>query len=464
MTERNPVPRRTALDGAAFAVAFVGILVVSRMDAGLSGAWVLIGLVTALPMYVAARGWRLSWWLHTAAAALPVGVVVAALAHDSWTGAARAARYGWGALLVLGLVAWARTPARRLVAAGGLLILVADQYLTGWWIWWGQGDPSVFMRGNYYWHNQFGIAMAIGIAVAAVLVAAGSRVLVLVAAIVGCLAAAGVVGSASRASIALAVAAVAVAALIAVVSRGWRGLARIAVLAAAMAGTVWFMASSVFFPGVDGSAAGEGLSRRGSAGNSWHERVIFWLEGIRMGAEAPLAGVGLQAYGPTMQCMGAEAYSSNPHSEFVLAWAETGLVGGLAMLAVLVGTIALVVRSLAPSAERTSRGLRWLPSGAELLADPARWGALVAVVIAVGHAAFDFDWSYPALVALAGIAGGIAAAPVIRMRDAAPAGRILGLALVAVHLAAAAAGFFLDPLPGETLTPLPLDAVPCESA
>lgn len=473
LPSRSPVPARgegsrpdwrSVGHGAAFLLAFGGALLASRGDAGLAGPAVLLGLATAVPLYLAGTGWRLPWWLHTVAAALPAGVVVAALAHGYGDGAARASRYAWGALLLLALIAWARTPARRLAAAVGLLVLVADQYLTGWWIWWGQGSASRLMTGNYYWHNQFGIAMAIGIAVAAALVVASRRVPVLVAFVVGCLAAAGVAASASRAAIALAVASVLIAVVLGLIARRWRGLVRAALLVAGMVATSSFMVSSVFFP-VSAGAPGGGLGGRSPAESSWNERVSFWVDALRIGAESPLIGRGLQSFGPHVQCLGSEAYSSNPHNEFALAWAETGIVGTLPFLALLALLVLLAFRTLLPrdAAVLGARRIRFMPSGEELRADPARWGSLVAIIIAVGHAAFDFDWSYPALLALAGIVGGIAAAPLVTQRTDAAGGirRWIAPLLALALLGAGVVGFALDPLPAETLRPLPIERVDC---
>ena len=76
-------------------------------------------------------------------------------------------------------------------------------------------------------------------------------------------------------------------------------------------------------------------------------------------------------------------------------------------------------------------------------------------MVAAGHAAFDFDWAYPALLAMTGLVGGIAAAPVFADRKAGGlATSLLNLVLVGVLLAAAFTGYLVDPVPGEALRPL----------
>jgi hypothetical protein len=186
------------------------------------------------------------------------------------------------------------------------------------------------------------------------------------------------------------------------------------------------------------------------------ERLKFWGDALRLGAGSPLVGIGLQAFGRALQCVRDTSLTSHPHNEYLLAWAEGGIVAALPVLAVLVGVVWLVVAALRrPLDPEVRRGIRWLPSGAELRDDPVRWGALLALVVAAGHAAFDFDWAYPALLALTGIVGGIAAAPLFatRQRISTPVA-LVNLTLVALLVAAAVTGYLIDPVPGEALRPL----------
>ena len=382
--------------------------------------------------------------------------MIAAFAHGYGDGAARAARYAYAALLVLALAGWARDNVRRFAAAVAVLILVADSYLTGWWIWWGSGDPTTLMYGNFYWHNQFAAYMLVGAAVAAVLVALARGPMVFVAYIVGALAGAGMLASGSRASVILGLGVLALSVLGGLASSGWVGAVRVAALGALTWATSWFMSSPVFFPGsgeTGGAPAGSPtgtLAERGSAENSWTDRLSFWFDAIRIGGSSPLVGTGLQSYGARVQCLGSDAYSSDPHNEFLRSWAETGAVGAIPMLAILVGVVWLVALAVrAPVEPGVMRRWRWVPARAELRADPGRWAALVAVVVGVGHAAFDFDWSFPSLMALVGIVGGIAASASARGRVV----TIVNLVLLAVLVAAAVTGFAIDPHPSQPLLP-----------
>jgi len=446
------------LEGVAFAIALVGAALVARNDAGLAGPWVLIGLLSAVPLYVVGRGWRLPWWLHLGAAWLPAAVVLASAIHGYGDGAARASRYAYGAMILLAVVAWARDPARRLVVAAAVILLSADSYLTAWWIWWGSGDAIKTMFGNYYTQNVFAMSLVIGATVAIALVVAGRRAFVFAGFVVACLTGAGILASGSRAGFVLLLVALIAGLLLGIIARGWRGAIRAAIVAVAIPCTAWFMAGPVFFPNSDGFFA---VARRvEDPGASFAGRVSFWLDAARLGAEAPLAGHGLKSFGPLVQCLDSDWYSSNAHNEPLLAWAETGLLGFLPFLAIGVGVVLIVIRTL--RSERVeARRWRWVPSSAEVLDDPARWGAMVALILAVVHFCFDFDWAYPAIIALTALVAGIAAAPVVASRPAGRVRAILNVVLVLVLVGSAIVGFAIDPLPAESLRPISLSWVPC---
>jgi O-antigen ligase len=226
--------------------------------------------------------------------------------------------------------------------------------------------------------------------------------------------------------------------------------------------TAMFMTSAAFFPASPDAAPGDGgsatdrLVNGDSAESSVTERIKFWGDALRLGASSPVVGIGLQAYGRALQCIRDTSLTSHPHNEYLLAWAEGGIVAFLPVLALLVGAVWLVIAAFRrPVEPDAARRVRFIPSGAELRNDPARWGALLGLVVAMGHAAFDFDWAYPALLAIAGLVGGIAAAPHYANRAAGSSGRsILNLVLIAVLLGAAFAGYLADPVPGEALRAL----------
>ncbi len=433
----------------------LGSFLVSRADAGLAGYVVLWGILSALPLYVVGRGWRLPWWLHLGAAALPVSVFIVAIAtNDGWYGASRAARYGYGAVLLLAVVAWATTPRRRIVIASIASLVVLDQYTTAWFPWWGSGNPSHLMFGTFYWHNQFAAYCVAGAAFAVMLAILGRRVIALIGVVVLIFATTGALASGSRMGLIFLGVVFLAAAVVSAITRGRRGLARWAALVLASAATSVFMSSRLFF--ARSSWPWEtvaGRSANGSFESSGVSRLEFWRVGLLMGRDHPLTGGGLLNFGPLSACYARTSYSSNTHNEWVLAWAEGGAVALVPMLAVLVGVIWLLVRSLRP-----------LPRASTLLADPGRWGGLLAVLLLLAHVGVDFDWSYPALVGMAGIAGGVALAPLLNqswIAREARAGRwraVAAVTLLVCLLAASVAGRTLDPLPHDPLTPLPVAA------
>lgn len=448
--EPTVVGRLAWVPYAAFALAILGIWVLGRADAGLNDAWLLVAIATTLPLYVASRGWRLPWWMHATAVALPLSVMVVAAIHGYPEGAAKATRYGYGVLLILAIAAWAKTPSRRIAVAVSGAVLAADQYIAGWYWWWGEGDPGQMMSGMFHWHNQFAIYCAIGAAFAAVLAMVEGRAVMLVGFLVVALTTAGVMASGSRAVLVLEIGALLVALVIGLVVHRWRGLGRWLVLVALSIGTIAFMMSPVFFPDSAGGAL-PATDRTQTLQASGADRWDFWRVGIVMGADNWIAGVGLNNYGPKNLEYALGAYSSHPHNELIVAWAEGGLIAFLPLLTIFVGAVWLVLRSILAPLPGVMRGqVKWLPTRTELALDAGRWAGLLALVIAALHMLIDFDWAWPSVIALGTLAGGLAAAPL-----AAPGMEmarhprwlvISHVGAVAVIVVLAVVGFAIDPL------------------
>lgn len=427
---------------AALAVAVLGALIAGRHEAGLAGPWVLIGLLSAVPLLLVGRVWSLPTRLLITAAAVPLSIViVGAVGDGGWFGAARAARFGWAVLILLAVAAWARTPARRLGAAVGALVLVADQFAVGWFAWWGGADPDRLMLGSFSWHNQFAAFCLIGGAAALVIALLADRVIALLGGVVFVLAAVGVLASGSRSALVMLGAAAVVAAVVGVRARGLLALVRWGAIAVAAVIANFFFTSSVFFPNATAGAPAGGLSGRGSAEGSWVARLDHWRVAFEMGADSWAVGSGLSTYGLRSDCFDRQYYTSNPHNEWLLAWAEGGLVMAVPLLLLLAAAALVVFRSLRP-----------IPTASEFAKDPGRWAALLAMVMALGHAAFDFDWAFPLLIVIAGLVSGVAAAPLLATRR--PAGRrsiAIAAASVFTVFACSAAGFAADPNPGTSL-------------
>jgi len=451
-----PVRLASATGYLTLSLALVGALIAGRAEAGLAEGLALVGLASAVPFALVSRIWRLPAWLLITSAAVPLSIVIiGAVGDGGWFGAARATRFGWALVLLLAVVAWARTPGRRTAVLVGALALVGDQFAVGWFAWWGGGTPERLMLGSFSWHNQFAAYMLIGAAAAIVIAVLHERTIAFLGGVVFVLASVGVLASGSRAALAMLLAAVVVSGVLGVRARGAVALGRWAPAVAAAIGANFFFTSALFFPAAQ-SAPAQGLLGRGSAEGSWVARLDHWRVALEMGGDSWLLGSGLSTYGLRSDCFDREYYTSNPHNEWLLAWAEGGVVMAAPLTVLLVAAILLTVRSLRVS---------WRPDA--LLDDPARWAALVAMVMALGHAAFDFDWAYPLLIVLAALVAAVAAAPLVAMRATGTrATTVIAVLAGAVILASSVVGFALDPNPGTSLAAGELQSsavdAPCE--
>ena len=193
--------------------------------------------------------------------------------------------------------------------------------------------------------------------------------------------------------------------------------------------------------------------QRGSLDGSWVARLDHWRVAVEMGAANPLSGAGLSHYGVMSVCYDRRWFTSNPHNEWLLGWAEGGLIGLIPLLAVAAGLIVLVIGAL--------RSV----NGGALRADPGRWAVLLGLVVLMVHLAVDFDWAWPSLVAIAGVLGGIAAGAALpapravgersRRRTA------VGLVGLVVVLGAGVGGYLMDPKANDPLQRAAVSEVEC---
>ena len=412
--ESTSINPREAAQFAAFAVLAVGAGWVERHGAGLDGFWsVAPGLLATLPLIVVCRAWRLPLLWLVVATALPVSIIAtAALAPGGWAGSERSAAYGYGALTFLAVAAFARTPARRMVAALTLALVILDQFAQSWLAWWGSQNPFRMLAGSFNWHNQYGAFSAAGVVLCVSLaLLAQPRRLRGVAVFVAALLMTGLLGSASRASVAVAAAASAVALVLAVRAVGaLRAVTRAALLGLASLAVGVFLRSPLFFgewswpwtPLIGRSVAAAGSGSYQSLSGNGSARLGFWRAGVEMAGERPLAGSGLSTFGDGSRWyvpLGSSR-SVDPHNELVRAAAEAGLVGLLPVAAVVVLAAVLCVLWV-----RT-----WWARPEAAVAEPAVVAGLLSAGVLIVHSLVDFDWSYPSLVMAAGWSLAIAAA------------------------------------------------------
>lgn len=433
-----PWHARVPAEALAMVVAWVGLVVVVRRDAGLDGAAFMIGLLALVPPLVVCGVQRLPLGVLGLAAALPAGVLAtAALAPGGAVDVQRAGTYAYGALAALVVMAYARTATRRSAVAVALLLVVLDQFTVAWLPWWGSEDAGTLMIGTFYWHNQFGAFCAGGAVLAlgfALLADQRARWLGVGMAAFAVL---GVLLSGSRASLFALLAAVASLALLAWWARGARRTATwLLITSAATLALGSLLVSPLFFP-ERGSPWGPMSARltEGSLDSHTTARWEFWLAAMEIFRASWLTGPGLGTFGDLSRAhvpVGV-GLSADPHNELMRALAEGGLLSGGPLLAALVAVLVMAGRKLST--------LRQIPRRA-IAADPARWAALCATGALMAHALVDFDWRYPALIGLAGAMTGLAAAGVTapqRHRDVpVPRAGRTAVALLVVAVAVAA--------------------------
>jgi len=316
-----------------------------------------------------------------------VSVVVSPRRGD---GLDEAAMWLAAGLVYLVVAAWLRQSGRA--AYLGIVILIAglDQFFTGWWPWWGEGDASSLMRGSFFWHNQFAAFMIGTGLVAAAVVLLGSGRVRLFAALTFMLCVAGTYYSTSRASLAI----LAVGCVVAVVA-AWRRPRRIGefVLLGAGAGVLtWVLSSPLLMP--DGDITSGFVVRTNNVAQNGMTRLEYWKAAVTLVREHPWVGTGSDSFGTAGMAVVGDAATPSTlvHNGFLQAFVNGGiLLGGAVVVcaAVVVVVAAIVVW-------RSMRG-RIGPDGAW------RLGAALGVGALVLHTAVDFDWTYPSLIVLAAI-------------------------------------------------------------
>lgn len=404
-------------------------------DARLLGVQVVL-LVLAV---VAGRSWRwLPWpmlavagWLAAAA------VAVCALAPTGWSGADDAASYAAAALATVACAAWARSPRRRHVLAGVVVLAGLDQMSRALLPWWGGEDPSVRLIGTFYWHNPFAAYLLPVALLGLGLVVCRQRPLHLAGWVAFPLATAGVVLSTSRATLAVLVAGVIAVGAVAVASAGPGGLSRrrrigrwAVALGLALA-TCWVLPGPPLFADRASPLAATGARVAGqSLGQNGHYRLQFWQEAVAVWQQRPLTGGGYHSLAATSGPLVPDGWarSSLAHNGFLQALSDGGLLLTLPLLVALVGLVVLALRSLVGLLRGRER-------------EPLVAVAALALLASLAHSAVDFDWSYPSLMVSFALVAALLVAPRAQAERRSHWRGASTLILVAAGLAAAAGVF-----------------------
>jgi hypothetical protein len=348
------------------------------------------------------RGVARSVYVGALAPGLAAGVVC--LVSGSTFGASWAAAYllaGLLGLAVIGYVAGGPHSARLRVVVAIVVLAGLDQVGKGFIAWWGGGTGTSAhpMLGTFYWHDPFA-AFLLAPAVLGLAFAVEGRAGFRAAGIaVAAVSSAGIVLSTSRATLGcLAVGWLAVVVL-GLRAAGVRRTTVGAVFSAActagllvlLTGPPVFASRAPIFGATATRGSGESLSRNGGY------RLEFWREAWHSFAHHIPSGGGFGSLaGNSTWVPHGWAISPLAHNGYLQALADGGLLLGIPVLVV---TGAVLWRSRRPlvTALRDRR-------------DVVPAAAAVALGLLLAHSAVDVDWSYPALLAVAGLLAGVVVA------------------------------------------------------
>lgn len=438
---------RGAVGWAGLVAAVAGYLPMLLENAGWATGWFVVALLGAGVWYLTSGGWRLPWWWHAIAFAPAVSALIPAIVGWEAVGASRFSRYAYAAVLALAGAAWARDAVRRTAVGVAVSTLLVVEFLWAWFPWWGSGDPTTLMIGTFYWHNQFGVFMAAGVAATALIAVLRTGAPAMWAAAAGAFATTGALSSGSRAAIALTVAALIVALVLGVRRRRWVGAARWAVLVVGAVIVAALMRSPFAFAASGGwSVPTENVTQRGSLDSSWVARLDHWRVAVEMGADSFWSGAGLMRYGVDGVCYARTTFTSNPHSEVLLAWAESGVFAALALATAIIALAVVVVRRV------IGDGLLSRRRAPEVLG-----GALAAAVL-LAHLFVDFDAAWAGLTGWLGWMSGLALSGSVRVRTSSRPVRIAVAVAVVAVVAVAVLLVLVDPHATNPLLMRPADA------
>lgn len=357
-----------------------------------------IALVLVAIGWLVVRPWlRLPLWCLTAGAVFAAtAFLLPAVAPTGLDGSNEASSWVLAVALGLLVAAWAGTSDRRKLALGIVIVSAGMELAKGLLAWWAGGTADRLFIGTFYWHNQAGIFLAVGAVLALGALTLRVRGIELAGWVVFPLCAAGTKLTTSRASqLALLFGAVVVL-LVAISQRRARVAGTVRWFAAGGLGLLAYRAltSSLLFADYTGRTL---PSRDQTIGTNAQHRLDFWNDAWNNLRHWPLSGTGFHGFGAgsRLTTPHESAYSAYAHNGFLQVLSDGGLLFGLPVLAAVGLGLVTGVR-LSCQQGRT---------------EPTRLLALVAVTCLLLHVGVDFDWAYPALVALTALLLAVASAP-----------------------------------------------------
>jgi O-antigen ligase len=269
--------------------------------------------------------------------------------------------------------------------------------------------------GTIYASNQAGIFLAAGALLAFGAVTGRRTTLAPLGWVVGPLAGAGVVFSASRGSQLGLVLGIALLLALAIVAGQRTGACRL-LGAVAASGLVAYALSGPPFFAQRLSAIAATEEKAGSFLSNGVARLEGWRRALAIFHEWPVSGAGFYSYDD------ATDIATTKRGELVTAFAHNGFLqvlsdGGLVLALPVFAALAIVV----------VRAVRALPTSVRT----AEFGQLtgsVTLLVLLLHSGMDFDWTYPGLLSLASLVAALALPlPEHRSGRADRSGTVLGL-------------------------------------
>jgi len=269
------------------------------------------------------------------------------------------------------------------------------------------------MVGTFYWHNPYAAFLIPGGLVGLLLWAWRDRLFALLGLVSFGFASVGIVYSTSRAGLATYVLGVVLVVVAAVVrTERWRSLRQIVIAALLSTAGAFFISGPPFFSHRASPLAAE--HTRAQTQNftaNGAQRLDFWHQALIVFRHHPVTGGGYK--GLVAQAINSHAPRDLPlspyaHNGYLQALGEGGLVLGVPFLLAVILVAVIVVRSLV-------RGLvlrRDLPIETVVLA--------IALGCVMLHSGVDFDWTYAADFAMAGVLAGLVLARHVTERPAPP--------------------------------------------
>jgi O-antigen ligase len=361
--------------------------------------------------------------------------VVALTAPTGWQGANEAAAYAFASQLALLTLGWAKDSSRRLVVLGIVVAAALLEFAQGFVAWWASGYADKVFVGTFYWHNQTGIFLVMGVSVALPLLATRVSGVASLTWLAVPFCAAGVVFTTSRASqIALFLAfAGSVVTIVLRHDRRLPALARIGLAGGLSVAIAWFLTGPPFFAERVSASVGAASRTESFTQNGVH-RLEFWGQAVDIFQHWPVTGAGFHSFSSAARIVSPDRTVSSAfaHNGFLQVLSDGGVVLAIPTFAALAAALLWGAKGLVP---RVRDG------------DVLRPAAFLALILLLLHSGMDFDWSYPSLLAAAALLGALVGRPLTRQRDLPRwAGRVwlaISMSLLAVAAVASWGGAIL---------------------